>query len=84
MIGNAIYEQIEKIVGSDGAPKITGMIIDLNEDELIRAVSSLENLTLKARDANALLQQLQIQQERSQMISQPVVSGVVHPGSHTK
>ena len=55
LVGNSVYETIEKIIGSEAAPKITGMIIDLSDLELIPAVSSLENLTVKVRDAFTLL-----------------------------
>jgi Poly-adenylate binding protein, unique domain len=58
-IGNAIYESVEKIIGSEAAPKITGMIIDLSDLELVPAVSTLENLTTKVKDAHTLLLQLQ-------------------------
>ncbi len=58
MIGNAIYETVEKTIGAEAAPKITGMIIDLSDLELIPAVSTLENLTAKIRDAHNLLQQI--------------------------
>ncbi len=82
MIGNAIYEQVEKIVGSTAAPKITGMIIDLDDMELIPAVSTLENLTMKAKDANTLLERMKQQIEMTQkQNSQPVVSGVI-PGAN--
>ena len=63
MIGNAIYEAVEKVVGAEAAPKVTGMIIDLGDIELIPAVSTIENLRVKARDANNLLQQMKSQQE---------------------
>lgn len=59
-IGNGIYETVEKIIGAESAPKITGMIIDLNFLELIPAVSTLETLTAKVRDAHTLLQHLKI------------------------
>ncbi len=55
LVGNAIYEAVEKIIGGESAPKITGMIIDLSLLEMIQAVSTLENLTFKVRDAFALL-----------------------------
>lgn len=32
--GNTIYPHVEKLVGEDKAPKITGMLIDLPEAEL--------------------------------------------------
>lgn len=34
MIGNTIYRHVEKLVGDQRAPKITGMLIDLPEVEL--------------------------------------------------
>lgn len=62
MIGNAIYETVEKTIGSEAAPKITGMIIDLSDLELIPAVSNLENLIAKVKDAFSLLQQIKSQE----------------------
>jgi hypothetical protein len=35
LIGNSIYETVEKMIGTEKAPKITGMIIDLPDNELI-------------------------------------------------
>ena len=58
LIGNGIYELVEKSIGPDDAPKVTGMIIDLPDMELIPAVSTLENLNGKVRDAHNLLMQL--------------------------
>lgn len=37
-IGDFIYNYIEKLSSSDDAPKITGMIIDLDEKDLIESV----------------------------------------------
>lgn len=34
MLGNAIYEAVEKVTGSGKAPKVTGMLIDLSPAEL--------------------------------------------------
>ena len=62
LIGNHIYEFVEKISGSEFAPKITGMIIDLPNVDLIPAVSSLENLTDKIRHANTLLREMPSEQ----------------------
>ena len=64
------------MIGSETAPKITGMIIDLADLELIPAVSTLENLKLKVRDANILLEQLNSQQEMISRIPAAPVSGV--------
>ena len=56
---------MEKIIGSEAAPKITGMIIDLTDIELIPAVSTLENLTTKVKDAHSLILMLQRNQQES-------------------
>ena len=64
------------MIGSETAPKITGMIIDLADLELIPAVSTLENLKLKVRDANILLEQLNSQHEMISRIPAAPVSGV--------
>ena len=64
------------MIGSEAAPKITGMIIDLADLELIPAVSTLENLKVKVRDANILLEQLKLQQEMASRIPLALVSGV--------
>ena len=37
-IGDFIYNYIEKLSSADDAPKITGMIIDLDEKDLIESV----------------------------------------------
>ena len=52
------------------------MIIDLADIELIPAVSTLENLKVKVRDANILLEQLKAQQEMVSRNPAPPVSGV--------
>ena len=55
MIGNIIYEHVERIAGSMKAPKLTGMIIDLPNAELFEAISTYENLDLKVSVAKSLL-----------------------------
>jgi hypothetical protein len=39
IIGNTIYKHVEKLVGDQKAPKITGMLIDLPEAELNYSIS---------------------------------------------
>ena len=39
MVGNTIYKHVEKLVGDQRAPKITGMLIDLPESELNYSIS---------------------------------------------
>lgn len=55
MIGNTIYETVEKIVGQERAPKITGMLIDLSELELSQAIMTYENLEQKIHIALKML-----------------------------
>jgi len=47
LIGNSIYETVEKIAGVERAPKVTGMLIDLSEAELNQAISTFDNLEKK-------------------------------------
>ena len=42
LIGNVIFEYIEKAAGTERAPKLTGMIIDLPEFELYRSILTYE------------------------------------------
>ena len=47
LIGNIIYDHIERIVGIEKAPKLCGMVIDLPHAELLETLQSLECLTTK-------------------------------------
>jgi hypothetical protein len=62
LIGNAIYETVEKITGLERAPKVTGMLIDLSEAELNQAISTYENLEKKVTLALSLLKQSEEQE----------------------
>ena len=75
VIGNHIYEHIEKISCSAFAPKITGMIIDLPFVDLIPVVSSLENLTEKIRHAEAILREAPTEQSQVPSSNGAVVAG---------
>lgn len=68
MVGNAIYKHVEKLVGDQRAPKITGMLIDLPEAELNysisqwvhfeqKVMSALQLITQSAQDPNQAPQQ---------------------------
>lgn len=46
-IGNVVYKYVEKIIGPQYAPKITGMIIDLPLTELNKSVMNLNTLAQK-------------------------------------
>jgi len=63
MIGNVIYEYIERIAGVEKAPKLTGMIIDLPEAELFEAVGTYDRLDQKIKVATDLLLKTQAEQE---------------------
>lgn len=53
-IGERIYPIIEELYG-DNAPKITGMIIDMEPDDLMSTLESRQALEEKASEANKLL-----------------------------
>lgn len=49
LVGNLIYDYVERIVGEEYAPKLTGMLIDLPDAELNRAILTLNNLKEKIK-----------------------------------
>lgn len=55
LIGNIIYDHIERVAGQMKAPKLCGMIIDLPLNELWETIASLENLEGKIKIADDLL-----------------------------
>ena len=57
-VGEFIYEYVEKFVGEDLAPKITGMLIDLPLDEIKGYLYDFGKLYQKISDAVNLLNQL--------------------------
>lgn len=57
LVGNTIYKHVEKIVGENKAPKITGMLIDLPEIELNFSISNFTNFYTKVQSAFALIQE---------------------------
>ena len=57
VVGNAIYKHVEKIVGEQKAPKITGMLIDLPEVELNYSISQWVNFEQKVVSAHSLITQ---------------------------
>lgn len=56
-IGDLIYPYVEKIAGPENAPKITGMIIDLDMADLESSTSSLMQLHEKIKEGLELLQE---------------------------
>jgi len=64
MVGNFIYEHIQKIVGDALVGKITGMILDLPLEEIKRVLYNYNYLLHKVKDAYSLLMsQMQQQQQ---------------------
>ena len=57
MVGNAIYKHVEKLVGDQRAPKITGMLIDLPEAELNFSISQWNHFEQKVMSALQLITQ---------------------------
>lgn len=55
MIGDFIYTHVEKFSDNESAPKITGMIIDLSEQDIIQSVGSLAGLKDKIEEGKKLL-----------------------------
>lgn len=60
MIGNIIFEHVEKIAGTLKAPKLTGMVIDLPDGELFDAISTYEKLDQKIKVATTMLIEPQV------------------------
>ena len=56
IVGNTIYKHVQKIVGDELAPKITGMIIDLPEPGLQKSISQWKNFYSKVQAAYMLIQ----------------------------
>ena len=61
LVGEFIYEYVEKFVGDARAPKITGMLIDLPIEEIKGYLFDFSKLYQKISDAVNLLNQLQAQ-----------------------
>jgi len=58
MIGEYIYEYVEKIVGDEKAPKVTGMLIDLPIEEIKQYLYDFSKLHQKAHEAVSVLNQM--------------------------
>ena len=55
IIGTAIYKHVHAMVGEDHAPKVTGMIIDLDPVELNMSIQHYNDLSNKVNSAMQLL-----------------------------
>ena len=56
-IGDLIYQFVAQMSSDTEAPKITGMIIDLDKEDLLPAVSSAQSLFDKVKEGQELLGQ---------------------------
>ena len=55
LIGDCIYDYVENVVGSEKAPKITGMILSVPYAELIQILQQLKTLFMKINEADNVL-----------------------------
>lgn len=55
IIGTAIFKFVEEMVGQQHAPKVTGMIIDLDPIDLNQSVAKYDALCSKVNSAMSLL-----------------------------
>lgn len=50
-VGGCIYEYVQRLVGDDKAPKITGMLIELPVNQIKDYMMNYDNLGLKVKEA---------------------------------
>ena len=62
MVGDEIYEFVEGIVGEDEAPKVTGMIIDLPQKDLMAILNNYSAFNNKVQEGMKLIKQSSAQQ----------------------
>ena len=55
-VGHLIYDYVQKIIGVEKAPKITGMLIELPVNQIREYLASLDALKFKVSEANNLLE----------------------------
>ena len=55
LVGENIYKFVEKQIGPDSAPKVTGMLIDVPMDEIIEYLTDFEKFKVKVTQALNLL-----------------------------
>lgn len=56
-VGHLIFDYVQMIVGSDKAPKITGMLIELPVAQIKQFLQSFEALQHRVEEANTMLMQ---------------------------
>lgn len=62
LVGEFIYEYVEKFAGTERAPKITGMLIDLPLDEIKAYLYDFSKFYVKIGEAIGILNHIQNQQ----------------------
>ena len=65
IVGNTIYKHVDKLVGEQRAPKITGMLIDLPESHLNFTISQWVRLEQKVMSAIKVLDLFKIKSDRT-------------------
>lgn len=55
LVGDEIYEFVEKIVGEKEAPKVTGMIIDLPNKDLFAILHNFKQFSDKVNEGLKLI-----------------------------
>ncbi len=58
-VGNAIFDFVQTVKGRELAPKITGMLIDLNLDEIQAYLTNYNEFLKKVSEAATLLTEMQ-------------------------
>lgn len=61
-VGHLIFDYVNMIIGAEKAPKITGMLIELEVSQIKEYLQSFEALQMKVQEANNLLMNPQQQQ----------------------
>jgi hypothetical protein len=60
-VGECIFPFIKNFVGNERAPKITGMLIELPVEQIKLYMMNFDNLSLKVKEANDLINQAEQQ-----------------------
>lgn len=64
-VGNAIFDFVQLVKGRDLAPKITGMLIDLNLDEIQAYLTNYREFLKKVNEAANLLTEMSKAQQQT-------------------
>ncbi len=56
-VGTTIYNFVARIIGAPGAPKVTGMLIDLSVDEIRKYLVNFDLFVQRIQQAQHLLVQ---------------------------